>query len=350
MGLKSICAGQCSGAMVSLADALNGLPTEARNGLEAKVDKHEERAAAGTGQSLAACLSLECNPDLYADYLRKRQVAMELFQHASDLRLKAVYLIGESMGNEFDNLRLDAVKDVAVEMGWEGVGRHVLRGLRESRGGLSQGLVMGTVAPAIVQGVSIFGWLKLLAETTTRVRGTAITWAAYQKEADTATRNAEDMWRKALADFEAHLKQQPACLADSRKAAEEEEKLDRAKRAIEEWENNQVLYRDPITQESLTYEAAIKRAKQLLDSGQISATTAWQLITVANTSADKRTPDQHAVVAAIKELDTAITAFERLDASITAYLRTQYAIEAKLRSAFEAGGATSQQPATATNR
>ncbi len=248
------------------------------------------------------------------------------------------------MGAEFDNLRFEATQDVAAEMGWERFGRHVLRGLRESRGGLSQGWVAGTVAPAIVQGVSIFGWLKLLVETTTRVRGTGITWAAYQKEAETATRNAEEMWRKALADFEAHLKQQPACLAESRKAAEEDEKLDRAKQAIEEWENNQVLYRDPINNEALTYEAAIKRAKQLLDSGQIS-TSAWQFITVANAAAGKSEPDRQALEAAIKELDTAIASFERLDKSITAYLRAQYAIEAKLRSAFGAGSPPAQQPA-----
>jgi hypothetical protein len=351
MGLKSICAGSCPGGMVPLADALAGLPAEARDGLMAKLVKHEENAAAGKGRSLAVCLNAKCNPDLYADYLRKRQVAMELFQHASDLRLKAVYLIGESMGAEFDNLRFEGEKDLAVEKAWENFGRHVQRGMREARGGLSETWLARKVvqhAPFAANAWNAIGWIDLIVQTTYRGWVTAGEWARYQEEAQTATRQAEESWRKALADFEAHLKQQPACLAESRKAAEEEKNLDRAKQAIEEWENNQVLYRDPINQEALTYDAAIKRAKQLLDSGRISA-SAWQFIAVANASAGKREPDQQALEAAIKELDTAIASFEYMDKSITAYLRAQYAIEAKLRSAFGAGSAPSQQPAAGKN-
>lgn len=351
MGLKSICVGSCPGGMVSLADALAGLPAEARDGLNAKVEKHEEDAAAGKGRSLAACLNAKCDPDLYADYLRKRQVAMELFQHASDLRLKAVYLIGERMGAEFDNLRLEGEKDLAGEKAWENFGRHVQRGMRGSRSSLSETWLARTVAqnaPFAASAWNAIGWIDLLVQTTARGWLTAGEWARYQQEAETATRKAEEMWRKALADFEAHLKQQPACLAESRKAAEEERNLDRAKQAIEEWENNQVLYRDPINQEALTYDAAVKRAKQLLDSGRISASV-WQFIAVANAAADKREPDQKALEAAIKELDTAIASFEYLDKSITAYLRAQYAIEARLRSAFGAGSAPLQQPAGGKN-
>ncbi len=300
-------------------------------------------SAAGIGQSQAACPNLKCNPDLYADYLRKHQAAMELFQHASDLRLKAVYLIAERMGAEFENLRLEGEQDLAGEKAWENFGRHVQRGMRGSRSALSESWVARS-APFAANAWNAIGWIKLLVETTARGWLTAGEWARYQEEAETATRKAEELWRKALADFEAHLKQQPACLAESRKATEEQKKLDRAKQLIEEWENNQVLYRDPINNEALTYEAAIKRAKQLLDSGRISA-SAWQFITVANASAGKREPNQQALEAAIKELDTAIASFERLDKSITAYLRAQYAIEAKLRSAFGAGSPSSQQPA-----
>jgi hypothetical protein len=104
----------------------------------------------------------------------------------------------------------------------------------------------------------------------------------------------------------------------------------------------------PITQEALTYDAAIKRAKQLLDSGRISA-SAWQFIAVANAATGQREPDQQALEAAIKELDTAIASFERLDKSITSYLRAQYAIEAKLRDAFGAGSAPAQQPTAGKN-
>lgn len=55
MGLKSICAGNCPEGTVTIADALAGLPPEVSAALKAMVEKHQENAAAGKGQSLA-CL------------------------------------------------------------------------------------------------------------------------------------------------------------------------------------------------------------------------------------------------------------------------------------------------------
>jgi hypothetical protein len=56
MGTKSICVGNCGGGgTVSLEDALAGLPAEVSAALKAKVDKHQEDAAAGKGSRLT-CL------------------------------------------------------------------------------------------------------------------------------------------------------------------------------------------------------------------------------------------------------------------------------------------------------
>lgn len=55
MGLKQICAGNCPGGTVPLAAALAGLPAEVSAALQAKVDKHQENAAAGNGRPLT-CL------------------------------------------------------------------------------------------------------------------------------------------------------------------------------------------------------------------------------------------------------------------------------------------------------
>lgn len=293
----------------------------------------------------APCYSA-CDPKLYQEFQRKQATAMELFQHASDLRLQALHLIAERMGAEVGVLRIEAEKEVAGDLAWDSFGRHVQRGMRGSRSALDEAWLARKIsqnAPFAVKAWNAIGWLDVLIQATARGYLTAGEWQRFQDEAQRATRAAEDMWKKALADFEAHLKQQPACTEEARKAAEEEKKLDRAKQVIEEWENNQVLYRDPITKEALTYQAALKRAKQLLDSGRISrAVTPFVRVATAPAAMP---PSQQALEAAIKELDSAIAAFDRMDKAISAYLRAQYAIETKLRSAFGASAPPKKKPA-----
>src|SRR5687767_7240760 len=132
MGLKSICAGNCPKGKVPLEEALAGLPAEVTAALKAKVEKkHQENVAAGKRASLA-CLR-KCDPDPYPEYVRKRQVSLELFKHASDLRLSATKLVGEQLEAEFGNLRWEGELDVAGEMGWDNFGRHVMKGMRTSR-------------------------------------------------------------------------------------------------------------------------------------------------------------------------------------------------------------------------
>lgn len=273
-----------------------------------------------------------CDPKHYQNFQRKEQVAKELFQHASDLRLQALHLVAERVGDEVGVLRFETEKEVAGDLAWDSFGRHVQRGMRDSRNALHEGWLARNVAknaPFAIKAWNAIGWLDLVIQVTARGYLTAGEWRSIQDEARTATSAAEEMWRKALADFEAHLKSQPACLEDSRKAAEAEKKLDRAKQMIEEWENNQVLYRDPITKEALTYEAALKRAKQLLGSGRVTR-AAGSFVRVASPAA-ATPPSQEALEAAIAELDAAIAAFGRLNSSISAYLRAERAVDAKLR-------------------
>jgi len=332
MGLKTVCAGKkCSGGHVTLTAALAGLPADVSASLRAQVEKHR---FAGEGWFLA-CL-LKCEPDPYPDFLRKKQVTLELFKHASELRLKATKLVGERLGDEFENLRFDAELDVAGDQGWDKFGRHVIKGMGKSRGTLSGTWIARNArkaAPFGAKAWNAIGWMDLAVQTTYRGLVTAGDWSDYQKEAQEATKQAEDMWRKALADLEASLKQVPACVEASKKAAEEENNVDRAKAAIEKWDNNQSLYWDPIKNEAVTFEAALKRADAYLKSGKISQLFHNAAFRPVVFIADDE-PSQQALGAAIKELDKAISSFNRLNVSISKYLSTQRSIELELEAAF----------------
>ncbi|RPH75855.1 MAG: hypothetical protein EHM80_15620 [Nitrospiraceae bacterium] len=63
MGLKQICAGNCPRGTVPLAEALAGLPAEVSAALKAKVDKHQENAAAGKGRPLICLRDGKKSPD-----------------------------------------------------------------------------------------------------------------------------------------------------------------------------------------------------------------------------------------------------------------------------------------------
>lgn len=343
MGVNVRCAGNCPGGTVPLEAALAGLPAAVSAALKAMVEKkHEENVAAGRRASLA-CLR-KCEPDPYPEYLRKRQISLELFKHASDLRLTATKLVGEQLESEFGNLRWEAELELAGEMGWDNFGRHVMKGMRTSRGALNDTWVRrqaNRVASFGPKALTAIGWVALLVETTYRGKVTAGNWSDYQKEAQTATKQAEEVWRKALADLEASLKQAPDCLEASRAAAEDEKRLDRAKAAIEKWDNNQNLYWDPIRNEAVTFEAAVKRADAYLRSGKISQIfhrAAFRpLVFIADDP-----PSQRSLAAAIRELDKAMLSFSRLNGSVAKYLNAQRSIERELEAAF--GVKTTTQP------
>ena len=156
----------------------------------------------------------------------------------------------------------------------------------------------------------------------------------YNDESKTAKAEAARLWQSALADFKAELAQAEACLEESREAAAEERRLDEAKALIEDWENNQVLYRDPITQEALVYEAAIKRALQHLGYSpqQSRLAPAFQRIAFVQASYfdEEVFVNAQQLNAAIREMDVAIASFTRLSALLLRGVRAQKVIDEKL--------------------
>jgi hypothetical protein len=343
MGLHSICVGNCGGKTVSFEEALAGLPAGVSAAFKAELQNHEVKAAAGKANSLASCGS-KCDASKYDDYLRKRQVAMELFKHASDLRLTASKLVADWWGDEAGNLRWEGEKEVAGDMAWDDFGRHVQRGMRGSRTALSQSWLARRGVPFALKGWNAIGWIADALLISDRGIRTAADYADYQNEAQKATKAAEEMWRKALADLDAYLTQK---CADSRTVLPDEDRarLERAKAAIEEWDNNQNLYWDPIRNEAVTCSEAIRRANEYLKSGKISHLLSNPTFVMAAFAGSDDPPGKKALRAAISELDKAIPSWERLRVSISKYLRAQTSIEQKLESAFGVSG-TSPAPGT----
>ena len=336
MGLHSICVGNCGGKTVSFEEALAGLPAGVSAAFKAKLQEHEVNAAAGKAKSLAGCGS-RCDASKYDDYLRKRQVAMELFKHASDLRLTASKLVANWWGDEAANLRWEGEKEVAGDLAWDDFGRHVQRGMRGSRTALSQSWLAKRGVPFAIKGWNAIGWVAEALLVSDRGIRTAADYADYQNEAQKATKEAEEMWRKALADFDAYMKGR---CSDSREVLPDQDRarLERAKAAIEEWENNQNLYWDPVRNEAVTCSEAIRRANEYLKSGKISHLWSDPGFVMAAFAGSDNPPSKKALRAAISELDNAIASWDRLTGSISKYLRAQTAIERKLEAAFGVPG------------
>ncbi len=292
-----------------------------------------------------------CDPKLYADYLRKRQVAMELFQHASDLRLKATYLVADWWREELARYGVELGKDVGGDAAWEHGAKWFKSSSRATRGQLAEAIKK--YGPNAVQQYNALGWLAEVLLTTAKGERIARIWRDHHEQARIATAKAEEAWRSALADFEANLRQAPQCLAESRKAAEDQRKVDRAKEEIEKWANNQNLYWDPIKNEAVTYEAALKRAKGYLETGKLGSAD-WRVLPVG-WSAAQISEKEKAFQAAVRELDVAIAAFDRFSAQVGQYLRAQARINENLARAFAtdatgAGKAAGAQPARKSGR
>lgn len=356
MGTKVICAGKCAGGNVTVEEAIAGIPASVATELRSQIRKHEENAAAGKGTSVAEC-GTKCNLDRYNDYLRKRQIAMDLFKHASDLRLTATKLVAERWGPESKNLGIEGGKEVGGDLAWQEIGPAVDWHLKNRRKWLYEEFVLrnnllvrkATAAgrravssiPYSVNAWNTVGWVFEAALTTRRGISTAADYADYQNEAQEATKQAEAMWREALAHFEAYLKQR--CAEEFRANAGDRERLERAKAAIEEWDNNQNLYWDPIRNEAVTFSEAIRRANEYLKSGKISRILPGSEFVLAAFVGPDDPPDQKSLKAAIDELDKAIASWKILGASVSKYLKNQRSIERKLEEAF---GVTTTTAAT----
>lgn len=336
MGLHTVCAGKCRGGVVPFDEALANLPDGVTAFFKSELQKHEVKAAAGKAKSLASCGS-KCDAGKYDDYLRKRQVAMELFKHASDLRLTASKLAADWWGTEADNLRWEGEKEVAGDLAWDDFGRHVMRGMRGSRKAISQSWLARRGVPFAIKGWNAIGWIADAALAGRRGLAIAADYRDYQKEAQSATKQAEEMWRKALADFDEYVKGR---CSESREVLPDEDRarLERAKAAIEEWDNNQNLYWDPIRNEAVTCSEAVRRANEYLKSGKISHLISNPGFVMAAFAGSDDPPSKKALRAAMTELDIAIVSWDRLTVSISKYLRAQASIERKLESAFGLSG------------
>ena len=342
MGTHVFCAGNCRGRNVPFVNALATVPAGVAASFRTQMQQHEQAAAAGQKQSIAKCLGVgdgkKCDQDLYNDYLRKRQTAMELYKHASDLRLTATKLVAEYWGEQSDNLRFEGEKEVAgdlVGQEWERYAPLVRKKFGQSRSRLWASWTAKKGVPYAVEKWNVIGWIADAALIARKGLGTAADWTDYQDEAQEATKKAEEMWRKALADYEAWLKQAPQCLEESRVAALDKERLERAKAAIEDWDNNQVLYRDPIRNESVTYSEAVRRASEYLKTGKIGGSIfGHSTPTVFTFAALNDEPSKEALRKAIAEVDKAIASFEKLDQNMTKYLQQHRSIIRRMDDAF----------------
>lgn len=359
MGTKVLCAGKCPGGrVVKIKDVLAGLPGEVAAAFTTQLAQHEADAAAGKTRSLKHCDCdtdcPKCDKGLYEDYLRKRQAAMDLFKHASELRLTASKLLAEHLVYEEAQARWEAETEMlgdTLDLTWREYASRIKRKMAASQGAMKGSLVrrggqwVVSKVPIVVRTVGVAGWINTIAQTAYRGNAYADEYARYQKEAQEATKKAEEMWRKALEDFTNYLKGQEACTDESKAAAIDEAQLDRAKAAIDEWTNNQNLYWDPIKNEAVTYREAIKRANEYLQTGKLgSLTVQREFFVFASYAADDKLTKGEALKAAIAEMDKALASFDRLDGSISKYFQAQKTIEQKLEAAFGVKGVTTGPP------
>jgi hypothetical protein len=285
----------------------------------------------------------ECDPSLWSSYQRKEQVAAELRKHAADLRRTATRLVAEQVSDELKDWGLEKLDENAPEnFVWEKTVTIIENAAKESRNKLVKAAAEAAETAGKTAGVA--GPVIELIEVTYKGTKIAQEWAKYQEEARKADQKAQELHAKAIADLEADLKQAPMCAAESRRKSEEERKLARARELIEEWDNNQVRYFDPIANEVLTERAALQRALKYLETGRMTD-GGWRLIPAGGVLAQNRAGErQQALRAAVRELDTAIASLRRLRASMRDYLRAKARIEGELQRAFQEAP-RSQKPA-----
>lgn len=293
----------------------------------------EERIApSGERYSYSVWVSpgCKCDPSIYQDYLRKQQASRELFQHSQDLRRQADQALADHLRDEARRLGGEVAADIGFDQAIEtgtAVGKRYLNGQRSALATKAAAL-----APAASVGMSVGGLIPL-AETAYRGHDVVGRINDWNDQAKNAAAEAARLWQSALADFKADLMQAEACLEESRKAAAEEQRLEEAKALIEEWENNQVLYRDPISQDALVEEAAIKRALEHLGYSrrQSLLTPGLQRVAFVRTADSYQvTVNAQQLAAAIREMDIAIVSFSRRSSLRLRAIQAQKVIDEKL--------------------
>lgn len=275
-----------------------------------------------------------CDPNLWSSYQRKERVAAELRQHAADLRRTATRLVAEQVSEELKEWGLEKLEENSPEnVAWDKTVTIIEKTAKQSRNRLVKMLAEAAETAGNTAGV-VKPIIELL-DKSYKATKIAEEWARYQEEARKADQKAQELHAKAIADLEADLKQAPMCAAESRRKAEEERKLDRARELIEEWDNNQVRYLDPITNEVVVEREALKRAIRYIETGRM-ADGGWRMIPAGGLLAQKKASErQQALRAAVRELDAAIASLGRLRVSMRDYLRAKARIEGQLQHAFQ---------------
>ncbi len=272
----------------------------------------------------------KCDKSLMEEYERKKKIGLELWRHRGELNLDAQREVLEFLGGEANRYGGDVATDIGVDKGWQigsGVAKKYMKGQRSA-----WVAKLAQYGGSAELGMAIGGYLTFV-DGAYRAYDISGRYKAYQEESRRAAQEGERLLKEALEAFEAALKQAPECLEESRKAAADEKLLDKAKEQIEEWENNGYLYFDPIQNEAVVYEMALKRAKQRLQGGSSQSLLGYRLHLVTSLAAaqdgDVRVSKEH-LEGAIKDLDDAIRSFEKLAPRLTSYLRWQTGIHKKL--------------------
>ncbi len=280
------------------------------------------------------------------EYERKKQHGLELMRHSGELNLAAQREVLEFLDIEAKRYGWEAASDRALDKGWETVTPAVKWHLEQSQWYMKKErsrwvAKLAEWAPnasgAIAKGFDLGGYLVII-EGAYRAWDISGRYDKYQAESKKAAEQGQRLLEQALAELEAALKQAPACLNASRKAAQDEKLLDQAKAQIEAWESNGYLYRDPITNEALDYRAAVKRALDRLKGASQANRERWHRLFsfvatahAAEASAQMTQVTKPQLEAALKDFDRGIGVFERLRGRIDSYLRVETRTHEKLR-------------------
>jgi hypothetical protein len=273
----------------------------------------------------------KCDKSLMEEYERKKKIGLELFRHSGELNLDAHREVGEFLGMEAQRYGGDVATDIGVDQGWQKGSALAKKYMTGERAAWVAKLAQYGGAAEL--GMVIGGYLTFV-DGAYRAYDISRRFKAYQEESRHAAEEAERLLKEALDAFVAALKQAPECLEESRKAAADEKLLDKAKEQIEEWENNGYLYFDPIKQEAVVYEQALKRAKARLQ-GSSAQRLEYSLhrvtfLTIAQNG--EASVSKANLEGAIKDLDEAIRSFDTLSPQMTKYIRWQDGIHTKLDS------------------
>lgn len=280
------------------------------------------------------------------EYQRKKETGLELLRHSGELNLDAQREVLEFLDIEAKRYGWEAASDRALDKGWESVSPAVKWHMEQLQSQMKRerskwAAKLAEHAPnasgAAAKGMNLGGYVAIV-EGVYRAFDISRRYDNYQKESKKAAEDGQRLLDQALAELEAALKQAPACLEASRKAAADEKMLDQAKAQIEAWDSNGYLYRDPITNEALDYRAALKRALDRLKSApsQGSMDFLAEAFTFLSPAFAADPPAQEVSVTksqlqdAIRDLDRGILVFDGLRNRIVSYLRVEAGVHTKL--------------------